>query len=28
MFVFVLVITILMFGLSRRWVYYEGGGPR
>lgn len=25
MFVVVLAITILMFGLSRRWVYYESG---
>jgi multiple sugar transport system permease protein len=28
MFAFVLVITLLMFGLSRRWVYYEGAGSR
>ena len=27
MFVIVLLITIAMFGLSRRWVYYESGDP-
>lgn len=28
MFAFVLIITVLMFGLSKRWVYYEGAGAR
>lgn len=25
MFLFVMIVTVAMFGLSRRWVYYEGG---
>ncbi|HEX3811364.1 MAG TPA: sugar ABC transporter permease [Mycobacteriales bacterium] len=28
MLIFVLIITALMFGMSKRWVYYEGAGPR
>lgn len=28
MLLFVLVITLLMFALSKRWVYYEGAGNR
>jgi multiple sugar transport system permease protein len=26
LFVVILTFTILQFWLSRRWVYYEGGG--